>query len=496
MHILAYLFIITCVYHITCTPNPIIIKGSKFFDSKTHAQFFIQGVAYQPQKDGKIIDPISNARRAEWGRDLKLMRGLGVNVIRVYEVDPDVEHDEFMNALAQGNVYLLLDVGSGKQSINRANPSYTVELLKGYVKTVDAFSKYDNLLGFVGGNEVINKASNTNAAPFVKALIRDLKTHIKETAPRPIPVGYAATDDDATRLAVAAYMACGHANETADFLGINLYEWCGNSSYEISGYKDRTENFKNYPIPVFLSEYGCNMPLPRTFTEVATIYGPDMTPVFSGGLVYEYSDEGNDYGLVKISASNTTILPDYYTFKNALSQEHPHGISMDQQSATSPLSTCPSQSSTWLATSVLPPTPNSCICDAMVKSLTCVSSSMVQTASANTVESTLSKVCGMLHAQNPDDACPEIAPGNGTSASGYGVYSACSLEQKLSFAMNKFYFKQQLRVRSEACDFAGMARLVLSRTRPTSAKSVDTAQCTSDSMSFPSSDSKPARSVL
>jgi hypothetical protein len=41
-----------------------------------------------------------------------------------------------------------------------------------------------------------------------------------------------------------------------------------------------------------------------------------MTPVFSGGLVYEYSEETSDYGLVVINSNGSAqLLPDYNTLQ-------------------------------------------------------------------------------------------------------------------------------------------------------------------------------------
>lgn len=69
--------------------SPIHIKGNKFFDDSGH-EFQFKGLAYQPREREKIIDPISNARRDTWSKDLELMKDLGVNVIRVYEVRPQI----------------------------------------------------------------------------------------------------------------------------------------------------------------------------------------------------------------------------------------------------------------------------------------------------------------------------------------------------------------------------------------------------------------------
>lgn len=87
-------------------------------------------------------------------------------------------------------------------------------------------------------------------------------------------------------------------------------EWCGDSSFEKSGYSSLTEEFADTNIPVFFSEYGCNNVKPRTFTNVPVLYGDQMS-VLSGGLVYEYSQESDEYGLVAINSSTeVTLLQD------------------------------------------------------------------------------------------------------------------------------------------------------------------------------------------
>lgn len=55
------------------------------------------------------------------------------------------------------------------------------------------------------------------------------------------------------------------------------------------------------------SEYGCNKVQPRAFTEVQALYGPQMTAL-SGGLVYEYTQEEQDYGLVVVSQNGSISL--------------------------------------------------------------------------------------------------------------------------------------------------------------------------------------------
>lgn len=65
--------------------NPISIKGTRFFDSVTQDQFFIKGVAYQPRTlAAGFTDPLS--KPADCKRDFSLMKDLGLNTIRVYQV--------------------------------------------------------------------------------------------------------------------------------------------------------------------------------------------------------------------------------------------------------------------------------------------------------------------------------------------------------------------------------------------------------------------------
>lgn len=64
--------------------------------------------------------------------------------------------------------------------------------------------------------------------------------------------------------------------------------------------------------PIFFSEYGCNEVIPRIFTEVEAVYSEEMMGAFAGGLIYEYSQEENEYGLVKINGNGSaTLLADY-----------------------------------------------------------------------------------------------------------------------------------------------------------------------------------------
>lgn len=279
-------------------------------------------------------------------RDVAEFQKLGINTVRVYTVDNTANHDECMSLLAQAGIYLALDVNTPKYSLNRGDPapSYNAAYLQSLFATIDAFANYDNTLLFFSGNEVINADNNTNCAPYVKAVTRDMKQYIGSRGYRQIPVGYSAADVESNRYEMASYMNCGTDDQRSDFFAFNDYSWCDPSSYTQSGWNQKVQQYSNYSIPLFLSEYGC-ITNTRTFQEVGALYGSQMTPVYSGGLVYEYSEEGNGFGLVKINGNSVTEQPDFESLMQELKNNQPSGDGGYKTNGQP--SECPAQSSTW-----------------------------------------------------------------------------------------------------------------------------------------------------
>lgn len=254
-------------------------------------------------------DPLANATSCK--RDIPLLQELQTNTIRVYAVDPTLDHSECMQMLQKAGIYVVSDLGEPANSINRNTPEWNAEIYARYASVIDAFQNYTNTLGFFAGNEVSNAPNNTAASAFVKAAVRDMKAYIVSKNYRAIGVGYASDDDD-TRTELADYFNCGPAADSIDFWGYNIYSWCGVSSYSASMYEARTEEFSSYNVPAFFAEYGCNKVSPRPFDEVASLFGSNMTKVWSGGIVYMYFQETNDYGKPRVQRlgrpSNADII--------------------------------------------------------------------------------------------------------------------------------------------------------------------------------------------
>lgn len=281
------------------TCNADFRQGSHFF-YENGTEFFIRGVAYQADvstnttSDVTFTDPLADETTC--ARDIPYLQALGTNTIRVYAINASLDHSACMGLLNDAGIYLMQDLSNPSNSIDRSAPAWNTELFSGYAAVIDAMHNYTNVLGFFAGNEVSNDVNNTDASAYVKAAVRDSKAYIASQGYRTIGVGYATNDDATIRGNLADYFNCGDAADAIDFWGYNIYSWCGDSSYTESGYSDRTAEFSNYSVPAFFAEYGCNTVQPRKFTEVAAIYGDDMTEVWSGGIVYMYFQETNDYG--------------------------------------------------------------------------------------------------------------------------------------------------------------------------------------------------------
>ena len=322
------------------------------------------GIAYQLTEDDPLIDT------DQCKLDAAQMKDVGANTIRVYHVDPTGDHTGCMSAFSDAGIYLFVDLDTFTTQLNPSPPYWNQTQLSAFEAVLDEFQKYDNTAGVFVGNEILTEANVSDTAPYIKAAARDIKAYRDSKGYRKIPVGYSAADVPGLRPMLQNYLACGgNASESVDFFSLNAYEWCGDSSYTISGYSQLEANATNYPVPIFFSETGCRTVKPRLFQDQSAILGPQMDGTWSGAIIYEWLEEANDYGLISYgpsvaaiatnaeggftrSGTPTPILPDYSNLKAQWGTLSPTGVMLSDYSASvSHLSTpaCPTSTSDgWL----------------------------------------------------------------------------------------------------------------------------------------------------
>ncbi|KAF2114353.1 Glucanosyltransferase, partial [Lophiotrema nucula] len=334
----------------------ISVKGAKFFTSNGD-QFYIKGVVYQPSSSD--LNNLANGPQCEL--DASLIQELGANVVRIYTVDPTLNHDRCMKAFSDAGIYVIIDMPtplSPNYYFNRIDPQWTIDMRNAFSQVIDGFQKYDNTLGFFVGNEVLTDVNTSNTAPYVKAALADMKTYRDFMGYREIPIGYAAAEIQEVRLQQQNYFDCGNSSIAADFYAVNRYSWCGDSSMEESGYDQLYDQADGYDIPTFLSETGCNTAEAgsrypnRSFTDQVAMLGRQMNDRFSGNIIYEWAQDINNYGLVSYSGTAVTgtpsLFPDYTNLSKQWATLTPAGVKASEYNPSSTKRPCPaSTSGTW-----------------------------------------------------------------------------------------------------------------------------------------------------
>lgn len=337
----------------------------------------------------------------------------------------------------------MFDLGDPKLSIQYSGP-WSTSVFENYRRKIDAFASYGNTFAFLAGNEVVFQPGESISASFVKAAVRDTKAYIKAKGYN-IPVGYAGADVPA-QPKMMDYLNCQSVEDSVDFYGLNSYSWCGESNMEASNFNSLLQ-YSSYSVPFLFTEYGCNSAgSPRPFTEILSIYGPDLENVLSGAIVFEFHQEWNLYGLVNISSNGErTLLPDYYSYQTQIKKVNPNRLKMSEYTKTYPLQNCPAVTEpnnlasayNWLSAAYpLPPTPNNDECQCMYQQSKCRTNksfldfTVESRPYRDAIENYKLSIC-------PGENCYPVgvAPQYGV----YGVWSMCNPYEQLTFAMNVYY---------------------------------------------------------
>ncbi|KAG8937260.1 1,3-beta-glucanosyltransferase gas1 [Tulasnella sp. 419] len=462
----------------TVSALPKVTRQGRYLYQEDGTRFYIKGISYQEQgtvttsdpsgfpEPTDYYDPLADAAGCQ--RDIPFLKQLGVNAIRVYSVNSALNHDACMSALSSAGIYTIIDLALPVNgSIDRASPAWTVNLLNLYVGTVDAFLKYDNVLAFNVGNEVVTGTPDTVAAPFIKAAARDVKAYLKSKGSS-ILVGFSSTDGSTWVFPLAEYLACGADTTAIDIFGINVYRWCGNG--DISNYNTLLSTFQNYPIPAYFSEFGCVDSPPRLWTEVAALFGSQMTPIFSGGLAFSYFPAVGGYGMVTISAdgSSVTTSDDFNRLQQQYSQVSFINTPSRTEAGSNSQPNCPAQDTNFLASTNLPDTPTSQSCDCLnANAFSCVFSNTASNGTSLIVGDLLNYGCSQLGQLG--STCDPIGANGATGT--YGAFSECDPNTKLSYVLTQYY--ELTNRNSASCSFAGNATIV--STGPANAQAANSA---------------------
>ncbi|KAJ5106630.1 hypothetical protein N7456_003305 [Penicillium angulare] len=328
-----------------------VIKTSGTGFIKSGERWQIKGVTYSGYEDVETLrDALTDADQC--AIDAPLLKKLGANTITVYYMDPSKNHDDCMQSFEDNGIYVLGTLPD--TNATTSNEGWDMTQYTRFTKVVDAFAGYNNLLGFfVGLNSIDYDNSDSDdentLAPSLKAAVRDMKAYSAAKQYRTIPFGYSMDDLIQIRTPLPEYLVCGgNSSEAIDFFGLNLYAWCGDATYTSSGYKDTYSQFGELGVPIFLSEDGCNAVQPREFKDQSALFGSEMSGNWSGAVIYEWRESGNDYGLVNFTKSTSgaqtpQLLKDY----SSLSKEWASCTINTTSPVTKPTPSCPTSSSLY-----------------------------------------------------------------------------------------------------------------------------------------------------
>nr|AIG55862.1 secreted protein [Achlya hypogyna] len=312
-----------------CALAPIIVRGNYMYNSETGDRFFMRGMTYEYDVSD---DNYATKSKAAIARAVTDFNGT-LNVLRIYNVNPEKSYKDFMTDMEAEGIYVMASAspsndayfGSYRYSTITKNlaadssptncyPSYLLNFGK---RIAQAFSQYNNTLGLVMANEVMQ--ASLRPAACVKQYVADLKNWMraKSTNMRVLPLAYAAADSSysgekgdpaassppaADEYAVVKIqgLLCGDSMvdgvmmQSIDIYLINEYRWCNSNNFGNS-YQRLLNLAKGVPIVMGLGEYGCDLVSPRTFEMVPYLFDDSatskgFTDVYSGGFAYSFGE--------------------------------------------------------------------------------------------------------------------------------------------------------------------------------------------------------------
>lgn len=327
----------------------ISVNGKQFMDASGN-RFMVRGIALSTVTPVNGTSDLLADANYDYIKNIIMphLSYMGVNVIRVYQVNPSLSHKKVMQLLSENGIYVMVGMVDSEISIDRMNPHYTPALYQRGTSVIDEFQQYSNTFTFSAGNEVIfpgemyailqkqgveNPGQATailenSCAAVMKSFIRDMKAYMKSKGYRQIPVGMAMQDGPQSSVAdpnligtdvVAQYYASGSADDRADYIGINVYRYVNTSSGHgpLNAYNGLAAEVSTLPVPVFLTESGgLNIPagttVPNSSRDWAIVTQVFNNPVLyqqlSGQVAFEFLEKNAYHGLFVQNTDPTQAL--------------------------------------------------------------------------------------------------------------------------------------------------------------------------------------------
>jgi len=175
--------------------------------------------------------------------------------------------------------------------------------------------------------------------------------------------------------------------------------------------------------------------------------------VWSGGIAFSYfpaTSAQGQFGMVTISSDGSTVTTsdDFNTLKTEYGLVSFINSPSQSSAGSGTYPACPAQTTDFLASTTLPPTPNDAACNCLESSLSCQFTPATNNYTA-VVGELLDVGCSLLGQSG--GSCVDIG-GNGQTGV-YGRISDCDPTIKLSFVMSEYYEANNRQ--ASACSFAG-----------------------------------------
>ncbi|MEM1058955.1 MAG: glycosyltransferase [Verrucomicrobiota bacterium] len=251
---------------------PRLEARAKFF-FEGERKFHVQGVTYGPFRPPQESEPPYPApERAR--EDLRLMRELGVNVVRVYATPPGW----FCDLCAEHGVRILMTIPWHKRILFLDDRETLETTYRQVRETVAANAGHPAIMGYLVDNEIPPDLVRWYGPRQIEVYLNTLARLVKEADPGAL-VSYA-------NFPSTEYLT----PQELDFYSFNVYL---HEPKKLAAYLARLQNLAGNK-PLMLSEFGMDT-LRHTEDEQATLLAGHFETVFghglAGSIIFSWTDE-------------------------------------------------------------------------------------------------------------------------------------------------------------------------------------------------------------